>query len=55
MTLDSIIHDQSENMAASLEHRMCGPEKIIDKPYDNIVPLAAFRAEVEAAGCGSLK
>jgi hypothetical protein len=55
MTLDSIIHDQSENMAASLEHRMCGPEPVVEKPFANVVPLAAFRAEMEAAGCGTLK
>jgi hypothetical protein len=55
MTLEAIISDQSENMSGSLEHRMCGPEPVVEKQFANVVPLAAFRAEMEAAGCGTLK
>lgn len=44
MTLDSILHDESENMAASIELRMCGPAPTVEQPFDNIVPLAALES-----------
>jgi hypothetical protein len=51
MRLDSILHDQSENMAGDLEHRMLGPKPDETHP-SNVVVLAEFIAEIEMAGNG---